>query len=1344
VSTEHEHVVARGHRPWALFFIVLTTLALGVMVILLREKPPAPLDKDVRVTVADLSPVHSTVKVGTEEVRSLTRLSVGDVVETNEAGRARLRLDNGTTAVCDGATRLEITAAGFKVLSGRVFIDAKSSPSTLDLEAGTITAVGSTVFVDRRKKTTAYVASGEVTARAGGKESPVATGDSVDFEGGLKVRPERGFDDWTAGLAAPWAANGALRRAVGEIWGRTAPGEIGSPLTIRSQAVEATVLGEMAKTVVRTTFFNAGDQPVLGDYRAGIPKSALVSRFRTSRAGRWAEARLALSNRSQVLTFEAAQSLSEDALEWAGDGWVRGRIASIQPGQVITVEITYVEWLRVTVAGTKHQVQYRYPLVSEDPAPLIADFSVTLDASPARATRVAAGMGATVDQEKVVLKKSDFRATADFVVDVEIPAELPSARGYVVDTTPDEEEVTFAVRTEAPRLSGKEEGVTLAIVLDTSASMDPAFLAAGRAFVEALLGGLSSTDRVAVFAADSTSRAMGPAEIGVADGARKAAIIKALGEAQPGGATDVGRALEVAANSLPSDAPSAMVVYVGDGFPSVGDRSAEAVIARLSRRKAGVPRLGGVLVGPSSNRRMFAELTRGSGFLTEIADTEDAARASVDLLGTAIVPTVTGVSADLGPSVLRVYPRSESAIAQGETLFVVGKLVGTAPRELKLSYKQGETTKTEVRPITLTALDDAGDLDRRWADARASSMALAGRGREAVTDAALKAKLLTPWTHFTTDPRAEAPASPLTSRVLDLGGGGEPFSVSVGGEGATFRALSSAEDAATPFDGTPLEASLQFAVMRVLDEARGQMKACRDARLALKPDLPPTLRIRLKVDGEGKASDVAIDNAGDEALARCLVTIVENLPYPRVYETVTVVVSHSFTWPVTETLRGKKCSPTSTLAVPLRRGVWRERLDRKDALSVYVEAKRGCELASWTAKRSLLELILGMGNPMAHLDVAAKLTDLDEQEAAGFLRREVVRRADPARLALIRRTLLSQERLPYVTFSGKYEKAADDAARLEVVKTFLALAPHDRRLRGLLLSLLSSLGNKATLAEEIARLRVDPFADAGLIAQAAHLLRKGGDDAEARRTFGEIAERASEDPWALSFVGDALRAEGWHDEAAVAYEALLALAPGDGSAELRLALAHVGAGRIDVALRRLGTIGRTGGRDGVAELGLVAERLAAVTVREVIAAESTSAADRAGLQRTLAEMPGLPLGQAFLVRPPTGRGAPKVWLELGPADPKGRELLPPEAILGKVGLVALRVAPGKSGEVLVVLSRDRELPPVEPYVVRVTALVGDQIKSTDVEVPNTGERVEVPWDGAAFGTPRIVKGQTTQ
>ncbi len=676
-------------------------------------------------------------------------------------------------------------------------------------------------------------------------------------------------------------------------------------------------------------------------------------------------------------------------------------------------------------------------------------------------------------------------------------------------------------------------------------------------------------------------------------------------------------------------------------------------------------------------------------------------------------------------------------------MMVVGKLLGPAPKSLKLTYRQGEAEKTEDRPISLREIDDKGDLDRRWAEARASSMALVGKGRESVTEAALKARLLTPWTLFTTDGVAEATSTPLETRVLDLGTSGSAFGVSVANdEGAAYRSFSSEEDALTMWPEPSLEQALVFATIRTLDEARGQMKACRDSRAALRPDLPPAIEIRLKIDGEGRPKDIAINNAGDDALARCVMTVVENLQYPKLYEKVEAVVSHSITWPITETLRGKKCSPTSTLAVPLRRGVWRERFDRQDGFAAYLEAKRGCELESWTAKRAFLELMLTwferQGSvSLAALNLAKKLGDVAEDEAANFLRKEAVRRGTPNELREIRRQLLVQERLPMTAFLAKYEKAKDDAERLATVRTFFPLAPHDRRLRELLLTLLLATDQKEALAVEIKKLRVDPFADAGLIAHAAHLERRMGNDAAAKRTYGEIAERATHDPWALAFVGDKLRGEGWFDEAAFAYEGLLALVPSDGPAELRLALAHAGAGRIDVALRSLAAVARTGGRDGAGDTGLLAERAAAMLVRDTIARESTTAEQRKGLTRALAEMTALPQGVPFLIQPPAGRSAPRAWIERG--RDKDREFIAPEALLGRVGLVAVRLEPGKDSESLLVLTRDKELPPAEPYVVRLTALLGDQAISVEVTLPNTGERVEVPWTGA-FGAPRTVKG----
>src|SRR5262249_10156468 len=129
---------------------------------------------------------------------------------------------------------------------------------------------------------------------------------------------------------------------------------------------------------------------------------------------------------------------------------------------------------------------------------------------------------------------------------------------------------TVVVRTEAPSIDAGE-GVALALVIDASGSIEPALLDAEKALVEAILQGLGARDRVAVLAADQTARPVGPAAVGPADAERKKAILAALGQVAPGGATDLGRALEAGADALPADAPAAMVIYVGDGWPTVGD-----------------------------------------------------------------------------------------------------------------------------------------------------------------------------------------------------------------------------------------------------------------------------------------------------------------------------------------------------------------------------------------------------------------------------------------------------------------------------------------------------------------------------------------------------------------------------------------------------------------------------------------------------------------------------------------------------------------------------------------------------------------------------------------------------
>jgi Flp pilus assembly protein TadD len=540
-----------------------------------------------------------------------------------------------------------------------------------------------------------------------------------------------------------------------------------------------------------------------------------------------------------------------------------------------------------------------------------------------------------------------------------------------------------------------------------------------------------------------------------------------------------------------------------------------------------------------------------------------------------------------------------------------------------------------------------------------------------------------------------------------------------------------------------LKAAVAEAAARVIDEAAAAVRSCKDSRAALRPELAGNLDVLLDLDGDGHASGVKVKGSSgvdDDALDRCVEVVVAGLAYPQSGLKVKVTVRRSIDLPPPRATRGRKCSATSTLPMPLRRGVWRERLDHAAPQTVYLEAKQSCELPSWTDRRALLELImLQHESGISRVSIARELDRAGDADAATLLRRESVRRAkSPEELRAIARALLGDERYPAGIFRKRYGAAPDDPARLALVRRFLAMAPHDARLRRRLLALLESLKMKQELADEVRRIRHDPFADAGLLADGASALGRLGDQAEARRAFGELAERAPGDPWARAFLGDRLRNEGWFDDAAQAYAVLDQLAPDDPAATLRLALAHAGAGRLDIAVRLLARVAQTGGRAGEAKLGDLASRLSLALLAEARSRPGLPPADAERMERASLELPRPPGATLFLVRTPAAARPIQATLIRGAKD--AREERTPEVAAESIGLSTLRLDPGDTSPVTLRLKRPAELAPASLLKVRVDALVpmGDgkapRIVSTEVELPFSGKPVEIGWVGNAWSS----------
>jgi len=421
------------------------------------------------------------------------------------------------------------------------------------------------------------------------------------------------------------------------------------------------------------------------------------------------------------------------------------------------------------------------------------------------------------------------------------------------------------------------------------------------------------------------------------------------------------------------------------------------------------------------------------------------------------------------------------------------------------------------------------------------------------------------------------------------------------------------------------------------------------------------------------------------------------------------------------------CSGASKVSLPLRKGLWRARapLDTRS----YLRAAETCEFKQWADRRAfLLLLIEGVQGGEQRLAVARELEEAGEDDAALFVRQETLRRVtDFAELERLSLLLTQDEPNVDEAFDKAYRQATTDQARLKVVKDFLRLAPHNGLARRRQLALLEALGAHEALIQEVRAVSAEPIIDAGLLARGASALGRIGHQAEGIRTFGDLIERAPRDPWTLAFVGDQLRAEQRFDEAGAAYARLSDAVPDDAGVALRMALAHAGAGRLDVATRLLERVTQTGGRGDDGRIG----ELASIT-RAVLLARARADApslERESLTRRLLQTP-LPdaLGVVLVHWPPTDD---TLSVRIKRARGEGLEQSP-DFDASSLGMAAFRIERG-DGASRILLKRPEEPGPSKPAHLTVSALVlrdgaEPKLVPREVTIEANGKNVELTFD----------------
>jgi len=1105
------------------------------------------------------------------------RVEEGALLSTPDAGRATLRLDGGSWALLDARTRVRIGAARVELLAGRVWIDARDVEAlTVAVPGGALSATAASFAVDRdRGGVHVYCVGGQLTYAAK-TSNRLEAGMSVRIAdaGDAREEAEAHWDDWTGGLAEPGPLRALEPAGVGELAARRADenGRARLPLLVRRHDVRVRLDRDLALVEIRQTFFNPRSEIVEGIYSVRLPPGAILGHFEINEDAERAGSGDDWLAMNPHVVAEArpgdGAGAGGGALEWAGAGRYRARIDAIAAGKTVTVRLVYSEWL----VRHGNRRTWVYPMASalaQGQAPLLGEFSLEADTTRAEAGALEAGMNARVEGGRVILRRSDFRPRGDFALDLLDPADATSsasaARVYRADGGHDDGGGYILVNAEAP-LGEPAAALDLVLVADTSAATDPTRLDLEKAIVDGILRQLTPKDRVALLTASTAARPIGA---GLAPVTRELTeqLLDGLARTPAAGATDLGASLEQAAALLPTG--QGVVVYLGDGRPTVGALSPGGVVDHLARL-GHPPRVFAVGIGAEANVDLLKAIATGGGITLMVEDRPAAAHAAYRVLAAAALPTLREVTVDLGPDVDVYYPSGPFAVAAGEPLRVIGRLRSTtAPARLALRGLRDGKPFSSVLALTAAAIEDGGDLRRRWAAARLDNLLARSAGREAVAEIGTRFGLVTPWSALL-DPARSAYSPLVGERPADTfvpGGDRDapPDDAPIALEDQDPEGLPRTSRGASPM------ANLYALAIGERDEG---VRVCFERKAAGHPELSGRVEVKIKIGlgGEVASAKLISTTLRNAAVEDCMLRAIRALRLPPSPDGKMNELVRSWQFDADDGGLGtaRRCSVASYQYLAARRALWRERLAGNPgvagAMTVWREAERACELRSWLDRRSLLDIA------RPHVGATANQIDFyhrfeGQADVQGYLRREILRAVRTAEdVRAIRAGLALDRGVSAELLDAQIAKASSPAARVKVLRQFLALAPDAIALRVRLLTALEEAHQIDEATGVAWSLRGDPAADADVRQAVGEYFARQKNPGEAARAFSEIVEFAPFDPWARRRLGDLYRAAGRFEDAYREYRTLTWLDPAS-SALLLLAQAAAGAGRTDEALR---------------------------------------------------------------------------------------------------------------------------------------------------------------------------------
>ncbi len=533
------------------------------------------------------------------------------------------------------------------------------------------------------------------------------------------------------------------------------------PLHIGTHEVSVVIRDQVVETTIVESFVNGSDKDLEGEFVFPLPPGATISGFGMWFGNDLVDADLVTRAKARRIYADLKKRKKDPALlEWSGGNMFRAKVYPIRKHSSKRIRIRYTQVLAREGRTVRYRYGLRSDLLREHPlerleikVEIASSIKLGKVYSPSHPCRIRRGERTA----RVEFAARNYRPSEDFELAYEVQPEGPISfvshrrgeEGYFLMflATPGEEGSAWK-RLLVPE--GK--GLDLLLLADTSASADAAQRKRQERFLQALLSMLGPKDTFRLAACDETTAWLVPQRTP----ATRDSLTKALAalRARP----SLGRTapLTYLQGALAKASPESVVLYLGDGRPTLGEKNPAELATRI-RALAGAkaPSCYSLPLGLALEPQVLSAIASLGGGAV-LSDRKEVAQTAARFMGEIAAPSLKNLKLEIeGFATARVFPRKLPNLPRGGQQIVVGRyLPEDKVQEGTVRIKgvlDGKEQQFEAR-VTLPAAEGGNDfLPRLWATHYIADLRSQGSSKvlvEEATETSLNYGVMSPYTSF--------------------------------------------------------------------------------------------------------------------------------------------------------------------------------------------------------------------------------------------------------------------------------------------------------------------------------------------------------------------------------------------------------------------------------------------------------------------------------------------------------------------------------------------------------------------------------------------------------------------